>query len=136
MLDKKYFIAYRHTGENIDELEQRIRVVETALATKDIKAYATLFDEEQFEKNQTTAGQIMEKAFQKIAAMDGLFVLIMKGEKSEGQLMELGYALALKKPVIVARQKDVVTYADQLTDLSFEFSDLADLSKKIQGLNI
>lgn len=133
---KKFFIAYRHTGEDILELEQRISTIDIALAAKGIKAYATLFDESEFQKNHTSAGHIMEKAFQKISAMDGLFVLIAGSEKSEGQLIEVGFALALKKPVIVARQKDAKTYVHELTNLSFEYSDLVDLSKKILELDI
>jgi nucleoside 2-deoxyribosyltransferase len=133
---KKFFIAYRHTGEDILELERRISTIDIALASKGIKAYATLFDEAEFKKNQTTAGNIMEKAFQKISAMDGLFVLIAGSEKSEGQLSEVGFALALKKPVIVARQEDASTYVHELTNLSFEYTDLDDLSKKITELSI
>ncbi len=133
---KKYFIAYRHTGEDLMELEKRISTIEIALASKGIKSYATLSEEGEFQENNITAGQIMDRAFQKISAMDGLFVLIAGSEKSEGQLMEIGFALALKKPVIVARQKDAKTYVHELTNLSFEYSDLADLSKKIQELAI
>ena len=133
---KKYFIAYRHTGEDLMELEKRIHSVEIALAAKGIKAYATLFDEDQFIKNSYNAGQIMDRAFQKIAAMDGLFVLINGDEKSEGQLMEVGYALALKKPVVVARREGAKTYVNELTNLSIEYSDFNDLSKKIMGLTL
>lgn len=133
---KKYFIAYRHTGEDLMELEKRISTIEIALAAKGIKSYATLSEEDEFQENGLSAGQIMDRAFQKIAAMDGLFVLIASSDKSEGQLVEIGFALALKKPVIVARQKDARTYMHELTNLSFEYSDMADLSRKIQELNL
>lgn len=133
---RKFFIAYRHTGENILELEQRINTIDLALAAKGIKSYATLSEEHEFQQNNTSAGQIMEKAFQKISAMDGLFVLIAGDEKSEGQLMEVGFALALKKPVIVARRSGSNTYVHELTNLSFEYEDLSDLSKKILELQI
>jgi nucleoside 2-deoxyribosyltransferase len=133
---KNFFIAYRHTGENILELEIRIRTIEIALAAKNIKAYATLNDEEAFVANNISPGKIMETAFQKISAMDGLFVLIMDSNKSEGQLMEVGYALALKKPVIIAQQENAQSYVSQLTNLSITFSDLGDLTKKIMALDI
>ncbi len=133
---KQFFIAYRHTGEDLLELEKRIRTIETALAAKDIKAYATLFDEDTFVQNKATAGQIMKHAFEKMDSMDGLFVLIMNSEKSEGQLIEVGYTIAKDKPVIVARQKNAKTYVHELTDLSIEFDDLADLARKIQDLDL
>lgn len=133
---KTYFIAYRHTGEDILELEKRVSTIDMALAAKGIKSYATLSDEGEFQDNNISAGQIMDRAFQKIAAMDGLFVLIADSSKSEGQLMEIGFALALKKPVVVARHKDAVTYVHELTNLSFEYTDMTDLSIKIQELDI
>ena len=133
---KQFFIAYRHTGEDIMELEKRIRTIETALATKQIKVYATLFDEETFQQNNLTAGQIMRHAFEKLDSIDGLFVLIMNSSRSEGQLIEIGYALAKNKQIIVARQKDAQTYAHELTDLVIEFDDLNDLARKIQELEL
>lgn len=133
---KRFFIAYRHTGEDITELEERIRTIEAALATHDIKVYATLFDQAAFAQNHTPAGQIMEEAFQKIAAMDGLFVLIMNNDKSEGQLIEVGYAIASKKPVIVAYQKDSNTYVNELANVAIPFDDLADLATKIKDAQL
>lgn len=133
---RRFFIAYRHTGEDIQELEQRIRTVEMSLATHDIQAYATLFDQESFTKNHASAGTIMEEAFQKIAAMDGLFVLIMGNDKSEGQLIEVGYAIASKKPVIVAYQKQANTYVPELANIAIAFDDLADLANKIRDTKL
>lgn len=133
---RRFFIAYRHTGEDIQELEQRIRTVEMSLATHDIQAYATLFDQESFTKNHVSAGKIMEEAFQKIAAMDGLFVLIMGNDKSEGQLIEVGYAIASKKPVVVAYQKEANTYVPELANIAIAFDDLADLANKIRDTKL
>lgn len=133
---KRFFIAYRHTGEDLLELEQRLQKIEIALATHKIKSYATLSEEDEFVKNKQTAGDIMERAFQKIAAMDGLFVLLHGNEKSEGQLMEVGYAIAMKKPVIVAHQKSVTTYLPQLANFSIEYDTLDDLVKKIQEADL
>lgn len=133
---KRYFIAYRHTGEDILELEQRLGKIDIALASKGIKSYATLSEEEEFVRDQQTAGQIMERAFQKIAAMDGLFVLIHSAEKSEGQLMEVGYAIALKKPVIVAYKEGIKTYVPELANVKIVYSSLDDLVAKIQKADI
>ena len=133
---RNYFIAYRHTGEDIQQLEERIRTIEAALATHNIKIYATLFDQTAFNQNHVPAGRIMEVAFQKIAAMDGLFVLIMNNDKSEGQLIEVGYAIASKKPVIVAYQKDSNTYVNELANVAIPFDDMADLANKIRDAKL
>lgn len=133
---KRFFIAYRHTGENLLELEQRLNKIEIALATHKIKSYATLSEEEEFVKDKYSASQIMERAFQKIASMDGLFVLINSNDKSEGQLMEVGYAIAIKKPIVVAYQKDVKTYVPELATQSVAYRDIDDLVEKIKELDL
>jgi len=134
MQTRTFFIAYRHTGEDLLELEQRLSKVQMALMTHKIKGYATLSEEEAFVGSKLTPGQIMERAFQKVAAMDGLFVLIMNNEKSEGQLMEVGYALALKKTIVVAYQRDAKTYVHELATHAIVFEDMNDLAKQIAEL--
>ena len=133
---KQYFIAYRYSGEDLMTLEQRINTVTMALATHDIKAYATLSEESQFVQNKVTAGDIMKQSFAKIDNADGLFVLIAGSQKSEGQLMEFGYALAKKKPIVVAYQEGVNTYIHELATQWISYSDLKDLSEQIQELKL
>lgn len=133
---KRYFIAYRHTGEDMLELGQRLSTIEIALAVHRIKSYATLSEENEFVKDKYSASQIMQHAFQKINAMDGLFVLINSDEKSEGQLMEIGYAIAKRKPVIVAYRKGSKTYVPELATFAIEFTDMQDLAKKIKQADL
>jgi nucleoside 2-deoxyribosyltransferase len=133
---KQFFIAYRYSGEDLMTLEQRINTVTMALATHNIKAYATLSEESQFVQNKVTAGEIMKQSFAKIDTMDGLFVLLAGSQKSEGQLMELGYAIAKKKPIIVAYQEGVNTYVHELATQWISYSDLKDLSKQIVDMKL
>ncbi len=133
-MKKNFFIAYKFSGEDMMTLSRRIRTVQEALATHGIKAYATLAEEERFKEKQLTIKQIFDLAFQKINAADGLFVLQAGNERSEGQLVEIGYALAKNKPIIVARKLGVKSYIHEFASHDILYTDLADLSRKIQDL--
>lgn len=135
MLDRKFYVSYMTSGEDILELEKIIRSIETALASKGIKAYVNLV-KDKHTGNLEVIGEKIETNFQKISAMDGLFVLILNSEKSEEQLVNVGYALALKKPVVVAMHKDAVSIINHLTNKVITYNDLSDLTNKIKELDI
>lgn len=126
-----YFIAYRHTGVDSVYLEQLLSVARDAFASAGIDIYCTFFDENEFQKQSMNPRQIMDHAFAKIELMDGLFVLIDGDEKSEGQLMEVGFSIARKIPLIVAKREGVSTYVDKMADDVFTYNDLDDLRQKI-----
>lgn len=133
---KKYFVAYRYTGENPEILQERLTTVVEALGKSGIEAYCNLFDQHEYESQSLTAQQIMNKALEKIDESDGLFVLITGNEKSEGQLIEVGYALAKDKHVIVAAQENAKTYVPDMADTAVIWSDMPDLVQKLEGLQI
>ncbi len=79
----------------------------------------------------------MRKAFTAIDDSDFLFVVITSNNKSEGMLLEIGYCLAKKKPIIVAIDETVSgTYTPELADKVISFSNLVDLATKIRKLNL
>lgn len=133
---KKYFVAYRFTGENPEVLQERLTAVVDALGKAGIEAYCNLFDQHEYSAQSLSASQIMNKALEKIDDSDGLFVLINSNDKSEGQLIEVGYALAKDKHVIVAAQENVNTYVPQMADASIVYKDLPDLAAKLGDLKI
>lgn len=79
----------------------------------------------------------MEHAFGVIDGSDFLFVVKTSDEKSEGMLMEVGYCLAKKIPIIAAI-KDMVskTYVPAMASQSFRWSTIEDLAKGITGLKL
>jgi len=123
-----YFIAYRHTGENPDRLEQLLPLVNNSLQAKGIETYCTYFDENSFRAGNYTPQAIMDHAFKKIDEMGGLFVIQDSLEKSEGMLMEVGYCIAKGLPIVVAKRKAVnSTYLPDMADTSIVYDDTKDL---------
>ncbi len=131
---RRYFIAYRHSGEDEGLVRQRTSAVVEALREVGIEAYATLLDQGSFNRRGLSTKDIMRHAFANIDQMDGLFVIVASDDKSEGQLIELGYAIAKGKHIIVAHHQDAHTYTHELADTEFSFTDLDDLRMKISGL--
>jgi nucleoside 2-deoxyribosyltransferase len=129
---QKYFVAYRLTGEEPEILKERLSLVVAALREAGIDAYCNYFDEQI--NQQLTPRQIMDKAFAQIDASDGLFALVASNDKSAGQLVEVGYALAKDKHVIAAIQLNAATLIKNLAHQTIRWNDLADLKLQLKGL--
>ena len=129
-----YFIAYRHTGADPERLETLLPAVRDTIADEGHEVYCTYFDEDDFQRDGYGPKQIMEHAFEKIEGLGGLLVVIDSQEKSEGMLIEVGYCLAKGIGFVVAKRAGVSTYIDQLTEQSFEYKDIEDLTSKIKDI--
>ena len=131
-----YFIAYRHTGADPEYLAELMPVVRDALKESGEEVYCTYFDEAEFKSGGLAPRAIMEHAFSKIDELGGLFVLIDGLEKSDGQIMEVGYCIAKSIPFVVAKRNSVDnTYVDQMTEKSFEYKDIEGLKAGIKALH-
>jgi nucleoside 2-deoxyribosyltransferase len=135
-MKNKYFIAYRYSGEDQDVLQERIGIVVNALRRAGIEAYCNLFDQHEYDAQKLSAGKIMEKAFQKLDESDGLFVLIASNEKSEGQLMEVGYARKAGLPIIVAVREGVNTYVPEVSTIVIHWREHDDLASQLETLTL
>lgn len=126
------FLAYRHTGEEARQIDGLLAPVKSALAARDIHAYSTYFDVRG--GKATAAGPVaqssafMQEAFRMMAESDLVLVLQASELRSEGMLMEVGYALAKGLPVVVATQQQVAnTYLPDMAHASLRWADVADL---------
>lgn len=128
------FLAYRHTGEQPEDLEVLLGNTRDALARAGVNAYCTFFDEDEFQNKSFGARQIMDHAFETIEAKDMLFVLQTSENKSEGMLMEVGYCRARGIPVVVASKSDVEhTYLPDMADIAIRWNDPEDLHQQIEA---
>lgn len=132
----KAFVAFRFTGEDPKILEPLLTTVRDALKKAGVDSYCTFFEEDVFKDKQQGPRQIMEHAFSTIDGSDFLFVIQTSDNKSEGMLMEVGYAVAKRIPVVVVSHKDVgYTYVPDMASRSFQFSSNEGLAAKIATLD-
>ena len=125
-------ISYKYTGVSIDDLERTLRVVYDSLISVGVDPFCIQFAKRDGEIEQKTPAEMMQDAFREIEASDMLFVIQSSRDRSEGMLMEVGYALARNMPVIIATHTSVRnTYLPDMTDQRIKYSSLYDLNKKI-----
>jgi len=126
----KIFIGQRVTGEDINSLVKESEKVLAAL--KEAGHEAEHFIDEE---SKLGAKIQLNHAFEEIDKRDVFLAIIRSNEKSEGMLIEVGYALAKGKKLIVAVKEGVdKTYVPELADHVIKFSDVYDLCNKLKEL--
>ncbi len=131
----KAFISYRFTGEKVEALKALLIPIQDSLKKSGIDAYCNLSDDnlEERSKNFKPQDHVFD-AFKIIDAVDILFVVLTSEDKSEGMILEIGYAIAKGLPVVVALKEGVEkTYLPGMAKLSISWNDIDDLLSKINS---
>ncbi|OGJ20177.1 hypothetical protein A3K73_02190 [Candidatus Pacearchaeota archaeon RBG_13_36_9] len=129
----KIQLAYKFTGENKEELQEILQKVIELLRDKGHETYAPIFD---FSYEGKTKEEIYTGTLDKLDESDAMFVLIRGEEKSEGMLVELGYAIAKKKKIILAIKKGIESRTRYYAQIIIEFRDIPDMLNKLKKLEI
>lgn len=131
----KIFIGFRYTGEDPAELKQFLSNVQDALKIAGGEIYCSINDEEMFIQEKYGANKIFEHTMPKLQESDILLAILRSKEKSEGMLIEIGYALALGKKFILAIHKDAAsTYLPELASQVIKFENADDLLEKLKKI--
>jgi len=131
----KAVISYRYNGEVIKDLEALLISVCNALKTIGVDPYCVYFEHFNKECDKTPA-EMMQMAFSYIDKSDFLFVIQTSEARSEGMLMEIGYAIAKGTKVVVATKLGVEnTYLPSMADYSISYLDINDLVRLIKQTN-
>ena len=129
----KFFISYRYTGEDLSELNDYMRRLHDILEGRGNEVYSTLFDEELPKETK----KLFNHSYKKLENSDVILVLLKSNDKSEGMLMEIGYAVAKGKKVILAIDKNVEnTYLGDLLDNVIEYDGMEDLFEKLAEVDL
>ena len=133
----KIFVSYRFTGEEPKELKHFIESTCNALEKTGCNFFCSYFSEEFFRQQNFSHKQILEYAFKEIDTSDCILALIKSGEKSEGMLLEIGYAIAKKKKFILALKKGVKPFfLEEMAEKVIEFEGIEDLCYKLSKLKV
>ena len=127
----KIFLSYRYTGEDPEEVRENVELICSALETAGHKSYCTFFDGQFFKGKDFSNKEILLHAFKEIKKADVLLAFVNSKEKSEGMLLEAGYALANKKPVYLLVREGVKTvFLREMAEKIIDFKD----TEKLPGL--
>lgn len=133
----KVFISYRYTGEDLTVLEGIMDTISKSLEKAGHSSFSTFNKNKFFEVNKFTAKQVLGYAFNELDRSDVVLVFVKSQEKSEGMLLEVGYALAKGKKIILAIKKDVFTYfLPEIAERVIEYGELDELYQKLENLKL
>ena len=99
------------------------------------QAFAFFRDFQKYGKVKMSNKEITKKCLEEVNKSDGIFIFIDSDEKSEGMLLEAGYAKAKNKKMILVIKKGIdlrflKSIADEVVEFN-EFSEVKDLIHKL-----
>jgi len=131
----KIFLAFRFTGESVEELDKILSKIKTALEQAGHTVVCSFWEEEYFQKNHFTNKQLLEYMLNELDNCDSVLALIKSEEKSEGMLLEIGYALAKRKQFVLMIKKGIKSiFLQEVANRVVEYEEMEDLVKQLQML--
>lgn len=127
----KIFLSFRYTGETEESLREFFTPVVEKLRTLGHEVYFSLDDIKTGEKGGDGIGDMILAGLRKLSSFDLLLCVVRTQDRSEGMLMEVGYALAKNIPIVLAVQKGVQTYIAEVAGKVVEFESQEELQSKI-----
>jgi nucleoside 2-deoxyribosyltransferase len=133
----KIFVSYRFSGEDQAELKKNMEGICQSLSNAGFDNSCSFFNEQMFQANKYSVQQIMEHSLKELDQCDALLAFVNSDQKSEGMLIEVGYAVAKNKPIILAKRKGINTHSlDGVATKVIEFEDLEQLGNSLKELSI
>lgn len=127
---------YRFTGENFAELEKICNQIISAIENAGYDCFCSISKEEYYKKNNFTRKQIYLDLISETDNSDAVLAVVTSNEKSEGMLVETGYAFAKGKRIILAIKKGVHSeMIEYMAEKIIEFDTIEELCKKLSKLN-
>jgi nucleoside 2-deoxyribosyltransferase len=131
----KIFLSYRFTGEDLDQLRAIIHNICQSLEKAGHKTFCSFWKGDFFKNNSFTHKDVLEYALAELDDSDIYLAFIKSEDKSEGMLIEAGYAIAKKKKFYLAIRKGIkTTFIREMADEIIEFDSLEDLYVRLGEL--
>jgi len=130
----RIYIAYKFLGSDKDILKSTLTNLSSMIEDCGHQPFIFYRDNQKWGTVKTPENLIMSQAFDEIEKSDAFFAFVESEEKSEGMLLEAGYAKAKHKKIILAIKKDInLRFLISITDEIIEFDTMNDLKKKIKN---
>jgi len=130
----KLWLSHKVSGEDRNQLEKEMRGICIKLEEIGISYYCSFLDVEM--RSEKSKKELIENAFGKIGEFDGVLAIVKSEDKSEGMLIEIGYAIAKNKKFILAIKKGIMEerYVRALANQIIEFDNPDDLLNKLEEI--
>ena len=131
----KIYIAYRFTGEDPDIVRKNTEAVAQAVQDAGHTPFIFNRDIQQWGAVELTLKEIYQQCLEQIQKHDAILVFANSTEKSEGMLIECGYAKGLNKKIIIAAYRNIKPHwLHCMADMLIEFDTMDELRQKIKEI--
>ncbi|MFA5917300.1 MAG: hypothetical protein WC850_03660 [Candidatus Gracilibacteria bacterium] len=131
----RYYIAYKFTGSDIKILKNNLDIISNKIKETGNDIFIFFRDIQNRGNIEISINDIVNIDLKELKNSEGFFAFVDNEDKSEGLLIEAGYAKALNKKFILAIKKGIdLRILRTIADEIIEFSDIKDLEVKIEKL--
>lgn len=130
----KYFISFRYTGETTQSLQEVLYPVRDALVAAGHEVYLSLDDLETWGNDGLSMPEKFHRTFAHLDSCDAILVIVRSPDRSEGMLMEVGFALARGIPIYLVVAVGVQTYIRDVATRVAEFEVVLGVQAAVVGL--
>jgi hypothetical protein len=129
----RYYIAYKFLGSDGEELKEKLNTISSVIEEAGHNPFIFFRDIKKWGAIKMSPDDIINSAFVELKKSDAFFAFVESDEKSEGMLLESGYAKASNKKIILAIKKGInLRFLRSIADTIIEFEDLSDLKEKMK----
>ena len=130
----KIYIAYKFQDADKLVLRELLEEVSEILESSGHKTFILFRDVRKWQNIEIPVDKMMGEMFANIKKTDALLAIIQSNQKSEGLLLEAGFAKALGKKLIIAIKKGVnLRCLKSIADTLIEFDNMDDLKQKLRA---
>ncbi len=130
----RVYVAYKLSGEEEDKVIKLLKKISQILEDLKINNFIFLRDIQKWKNKKLSPKEIMDIALKNMKECDLVLAILETSDKSEGMLIETGYAKALGKKIIVASKPNTkAIMLKAIADHVFEFNDLDDFKEKFKS---
>ncbi len=130
----KIFVSHKFRGTDKESLKKNLSAICSVLEKKGNDTFNYFRDKSDWAPKELPAGQVIGKAFEEIRNCDALLAFINEQEESIGMLLEIGFAKALgKKLILLISEECLFPTLEAIADKVIKFDrveNIADILKK------
>ena len=131
----KIFVSNKFKRENKRKLREKLERILTSLEIAGHKTF-NLFRDINWKTKELPPGRAISLAFDKIKKCDAILVLLDNKKESQGIYLEIGFAKALnKKIILLISTKYSFPTLESLADRVIKFKNLNEIDKKLNQID-
>ena len=133
----KIFIAYQFRGENVEKVENWLKIIKNELERRGIGYFCSFWKEKEYQKKNYTVDQIISDCLESLKECKTVIFLIRSIKDSAGMKMELDLALKMGKKIIVIIKPELEFHKfRRKADKLVEIKGISELKKEIRQIEV